>query len=86
MTFMEMPMPSKLMTQVKLKRDDGAGVASMICWIEADKRIKKGSRLTLKDHTKPDDWWEVDAVYETMERNPLHQKWDAGGITARHYE
>jgi hypothetical protein len=70
---------------VKLVRDDGLGQASIVCWLEADKRLKKGVRLTLKDNNDPNTWWTVDAVYDTMERLSIQKVWDAGGIVAKHY-
>lgn len=74
-----------MMTQVKLTRKDSAGIVENVCWLEADRRIKPGARLTLKD-VDSGLWWDVAAVYETMDKKSIPQKWEAGGLSSRTYD
>ena len=62
------------MTQVQLMK----GTTVTTCWVKADKRIKKGSQVRFRD---TNDWWVVEEVYATMEKESLHTDWNVGGNT-----
>jgi len=53
----------------------------MVCWLDVDKRVKVGTRLTLKGIPKRD--WIVMRVYKT-ERTAddmnFNRRWQVGGL------
>ncbi len=45
----------------------------MVTWLEADKGIKPGDHITLKD--MPDAWWLVETVGRQHERSDIKRGW-----------
>lgn len=68
------------MTQLNLVRKDEDRTVETTVWLPADNRLKKGTVLRLKG--KP-EWWTVEAVYATQERNSTHSEWLVGGLGKR---
>lgn len=46
----------------------------MVTWLEADKGLKPGDTVKLKDF-RPDHWWEVMAVGIEHERSDIKRGW-----------
>ncbi len=66
------------MTQVKLvRRDEEQRSVETTLWLPADKRLHKGTTLTLKGE---EEWWTVAEVYATKERKSIHHDWKVGGL------
>jgi hypothetical protein len=55
--------------QVQLSRKTSLGVESQVCWVPADKGIKKGSVVTLKDQPKVK--WQVVDLYGRAEHSEI---------------
>lgn len=66
-----------LMTQIRLKRpeaEDSIRIVNLITWVESDKRLKKGVKVTLKGD---DRVWTIDEVYGEAELSQIdHRGWD----------
>jgi hypothetical protein len=51
----------------------------LVCWLPNDKRLKVGSRITLKEIPKRD--WIVNRVYRTVkDYAELNRRWRVGGL------
>ncbi len=60
--------------QVKLKHRN----TEMVTWIDYDKRIVKGSKISLRDNK--DKFYVVEDVYGTIESEQIHTDWNVGGL------
>lgn len=67
---------TRLVRQVRLTRNS----QSLICWLDADKRVKRGSWVTLLDG--PEGWWRVAKVYNeiAMDKQDINRTWKVGGL------
>ena len=63
-------MKKMTMLQVRLAADGG----ECVTWLPFDKRIKKGTKLTL--HKVDDRLFEVIDVYGTADRDQIRQDWN----------
>ena len=56
--------------QVKLVYEN----TEQVVWIEKDKRVKVGSKITLRENK--DKWYEVAAIYNEVDDSILHPDWN----------
>jgi len=56
--------------QVKLVYEN----TEQVVWIEKDKRVKVGSKITLRENK--DKWYEVAAIYNEVDDSTLHPDWN----------
>lgn len=42
------------------------GPSTTQCFVEEDKSLKVGMKITLKDSDQPDRWWEIISISEPM--------------------
>jgi len=51
-----------------------------VCWVEAKKELKVGSRVTLAD--SPDIWWDVKRIYSDIKvhKDAIKSDWHVGGL------
>jgi len=66
------------MIQVKLKELNKD--VHLTTWVEKRKDLKLGSYISLKDEGYEGRWFEVLALYSTMEKSELHTDWKVGGL------
>jgi hypothetical protein len=57
-----------ILRQVYLK----SGTTQLVCFVPDDKRLKVGTRLTLKDD---DTEWTVEAMYAEMRHHEINRVW-----------
>ncbi len=72
---MGMAMKAKLLVQVKL-RD---GETERVRFID-NAKVKKGSKVTLKNSEDPKRRWLVLDVYSEIPADQIHSDWHAGGL------
>lgn len=51
----------------------------LVCWIEDDPRVERGTKLTLKE--TGDVLWEVVKVYGFVSKEAPRKTWRVGGLT-----
>ena len=57
------------------------GYTNYIVWLEDDKRLQEGARVTLKDYPDPKKLWTIKKRYETVVMaSELQKRWHVGGI------
>jgi hypothetical protein len=67
--------------QVELRSDH----STMVTWVEADKRLKRGVKITLKG--MPNTWREIQNVYTEHDRKDIKTGWgmtDFMGTVPKH--
>lgn len=54
--------------------------SKMICWLDIDPRIHKGTKITFKDI--PDILWEIEEIWDNVivDHQSLHKPWRVGGL------
>lgn len=73
---------AKQMRQFELTSDTESGTAFLSTWLEDDKRLKVGTKLTLKDWIDPERLWEIVSRGEnTKPLDQIHKGWKVGGIS-----
>lgn len=61
-----------MLVQVDLQ----AGDRHLTCWVEAEKKVRVGNRITLKNHENPRLFWEVLRVGEPAEPSQIKRGWN----------
>lgn len=67
---------SNLVVQCELRHIENLGDPTnrqMVTWLEADRGVKRGGRVTLKD--LPSIWWEVISVGQPHKRSDIKRGW-----------
>lgn len=65
-------MSSKSMVQLSLDSGD----RQLVTWVAADKRLKVGSQITLKDYDDPKLLWSILSVGEPTEASNINRGWN----------
>jgi hypothetical protein len=65
----------KMLIQTRLR----SGHTEMVCWLEQDSRVHRGSRITVKGD---DAVWQVVEQYlgTRMAPNEINRQWKVGGL------
>jgi hypothetical protein len=66
---------AKLLVQAKLQD----GETERVCWID-NAKVKKGSKVTLKNSENPKRRWLVLEVHSEIPADQIHSDWHAGGL------
>ena len=70
--------------QVSLRHgtSENEDITTLVTYVETDKRLKEGCRITLKSHAHPEWWWHVEKIYSNSEKekSQLHADWKVGGL------
>lgn len=73
-------MKAKMVVQVKLRAPNNSGWTERICFLD-NAKIRKGSKVTLKNSEDPKRKWEVIWVSEQpLDVTVLHTDWNVGGL------
>lgn len=59
--------------QCELRRDFEGNYRIMVTWLDADKNLKPGDRITLKE--MPDIWWTVESIGQEHDRKDIKRGW-----------
>ena len=67
-----------IVVQVQLRHDTNI----LVTYVEKVRKLKVGTKITLKDHEHPEWWWHVEALYADTEidSEKLHTDWRVGGL------
>lgn len=69
---MRLAMSTKPMVQVSLQADN----RHLVTWLAADKRLKPGNTVTLKDYEDPKLVWKILHVGEPTEASSINRGWN----------
>lgn len=61
-----------MLVQVDLR----CGDRHLTCWVEHDKKVRVGNRITLKNHERPKMFWDVLRVGEPREAAQINRGWN----------
>lgn len=64
------------MRQVSLRDGDSRTVT----WLPDDKRLRVGTRVTLKDSEDPSRLWTITGRSEPKDSSQIHRDWRVGGL------
>lgn len=62
--------------RVELRTTAPPQYARMNIYVDADKYVKVGDKITLADSDDPDTLWEVMAVHEVVRRTDIKHGWN----------
>jgi len=56
------------------------GTTQRTCWVDTDKKPKRGNRITLKNSEDPERLWTILHMSDPMDSTNIHTDWRVGGL------
>jgi hypothetical protein len=73
------PTDPRPLRQVEIQKTHPNGTqAVIVCWLDADPRLKVGRQILLKDG--PEGWWTVTEIYDVRQPKDIKRDWRVGGL------